>query len=192
MLATWVCIELARCGPDELREEAELENLGEADGGREGDVDLAMQRLADRGTRGLHPRGEFSLRDAPLLHPKEHALQEHLPVSILCPHNAVSCITYNTHKQVPLLRPYTASMLRTENNPQTSTYNNHPLMATMFKNMCLLETVINPLSLFLCPHDFVRNLHAAARFNSIIVLVDSVERLSPIRDRRTAALLFNA
>lgn len=67
MLATWVCIELARCGPDELREEAELENLGEADGGREGDVDLAMQRLADRGTRGLHPRGEFSLRDAHLL-----------------------------------------------------------------------------------------------------------------------------
>lgn len=31
-----------------------------------------------------------------------------------------------------------------------------------------------------------------ARFSSIVVLVDSVERLSPIRDRRTAALLFNA
>ena len=77
---------------DELREEVELESLGEANRRREGDVDLAVQCLTDIGARGLHPRGEFRLRDAQLLHPKKYALQEHLPVSIYCPHNAAYCI----------------------------------------------------------------------------------------------------
>ena len=54
-----------------------------------------MQSLADVGTRGLHPRGEFRLRDAQLLHPKKQAPQEHLPVSIHCPHNAAYCIIYD-------------------------------------------------------------------------------------------------
>ena len=60
-----------------------MESPGEAGGRGERDVDLAVQRLADIGTRGLHPRGEFTLRDAQLLHPKKQTLQEHLPVPVL-------------------------------------------------------------------------------------------------------------
>lgn len=119
----------AGCGLDEPREEVEPKGLGEADGGRERDVDLAVQRLADIGPRRLHPRGEFRLRDAQLLHPKEQALEEHLPVSIHCPHDAAYCTIYDNAvaSAVPpsLRRQYSLSVPKPADkciqSPQTAT-----------------------------------------------------------------------
>lgn len=119
MLTTWArCVERDGRWLSEPREEAELEYFCEANYRGERDVDLTMQRLADRGTRGLHPRGEFSLRNAQLLHPKEYTLQEHLPVSIHCPHDVTYCIIYNNvvASAVPLVASAVPPSLRRQHS----------------------------------------------------------------------------
>ena len=130
MLITCTGIELASCGLDKLREEVKPEGLGEMNRRREGEVDPAVLRLADSGTRGLHPRGAFSLRDAQPLHPKELAFQEHLPASIHYPHDVLYCIIYNNtvksavppfflHRQYSLSVPKPAD--KCIQSPQTAT-----------------------------------------------------------------------